>query len=471
MADTEERPAKMRKLDTATETAMDGEAQPQFADHNTDTTVPGASEADVQSPNKPAYGQPRESNAANALSPEQKAAVEAALKQATEKNPDISKSQHKKLRKKLEWEAGKESRKAYKKSKEHVKKAALAAEKEARRKAGLLPPPVKKARAPAPIAVPITLLIDCDFDSYMLDKEIMSLGQQITRSYSDVKNARYRANMVISSFGGRMRERYDTVLARHHEAWKGVTFTEKFFTEAARDAHEKMVGKEGGRLVGALAGAEQLERDKARDRANAEAEVSGVEGGESVPQVPGAMASKEESNDNVPSETPASSEAPLYPIPSEPQFVYLSSDSDQTLDRLEPYTTYIIGGIVDKNRHKGLCHARAVELGIPTAKLPIGEYMEMQSRTVLATNHVVEIMVNWLEEGDWGKAFLKAIPKRKEATLKKMRKHNETDPENQKKDEEVYGEDCDEDEEEEGRKAEEASKKEFEMIRAAVETP
>jgi tRNA (guanine9-N1)-methyltransferase len=85
---------------------------------------------------------------------------------------------------------------------------------------------------------------------------------------------------------------------------------------------------------------------------------------------------------------------------------------------LSPYSTYIVGGLVDKNRHKGICYKIAKERGIKTAKLPIGEYLEMQSRKVLATNHVVEIMVRWLECGDWGEAFMKVIPKRKGVKLR-----------------------------------------------------
>jgi tRNA (guanine9-N1)-methyltransferase len=100
--------------------------------------------------------------------------------------------------------------------------------------------------------------------------------------------------------------------------------------------------------------------------------------------------------------------------------VYLSSDSPYTLDRLEPNTSYVIGGLVDKNREKGLCYKRARELGIRTARLPIGEYMVMQSRTVLATNHVVEIMLKWLEYENWGDAFLSVIPKRKGGHLRQL---------------------------------------------------
>jgi tRNA (guanine9-N1)-methyltransferase len=105
-------------------------------------------------------------------------------------------------------------------------------------------------------------------------------------------------------------------------------------------------------------------------------------------------------------------------LQNEAETVYLTSESDYTLTELKPYSTYIIGGLVDKNREKGICYKRATKCGIKTARLPIGEFMDMQSRKVLATNHVNEIMIRWLECGDWGEAFMKVIPKRKGGRLK-----------------------------------------------------
>ena len=41
--------------------------------------------------------------------------------------------------------------------------------------------------------------------------------------------------------------------------------------------------------------------------------------------------------------------------------VYLTADSDNELGELDPAAVYIIGGIVDRNRHKQLCYNKAVE--------------------------------------------------------------------------------------------------------------
>ena len=98
--------------------------------------------------------------------------------------------------------------------------------------------------------------------------------------------------------------------------------------------------------------------------------------------------------------------------------VYLTADSEHTIHELEPGKKYIIGGIVDRNRHKNLCFEKAKRQGIAHGRLPIGDYIKMASRQVLTTNQVVEIMLEWLNQRDWEKAFMKVIPQRKLWALK-----------------------------------------------------
>jgi len=315
--------------------------------------------------------------------------------------PKMSKNQLKKLRRKQQWEEKRELRKQKRKEKLAAKRARKrAALEEARQKNGeAAVEEVRKAwETPKQqhlrsTLLPITFVIDCDFDDLMNDKERVSLGAQLTRSYSDNYRAPYRGHLAITSFGGHLKERFDTVLRRTHENWKGVRFFQEDYLHAAELAKEWMKDPQrGGKMAGVFT-----------DKTDAK--------------------------------------------PEDGEVVYLTSDSPYTLTELKPYSTYIIGGLVDKNRHKGICYKRATARGVKTAKLPIGEYIQMASRQVLATNHVVEIMLKWLELGDWGEAFIQVIPRRKGGTLKEDKRKEKEGEEGNEEEEEEEEEENDRDKE------------------------
>ncbi|EKG10545.1 tRNA (guanine-N1-)-methyltransferase eukaryotic [Macrophomina phaseolina MS6] len=318
--------------------------------------------------------------------------------------PGMTKSAWKKQKRQQEWEAGRDARKAQRKEKNKARKErkrqAHAEQEQSGGPAESSHPhrhqreAQEKLRNQKAVQLPITFVFDCSFDELMMEKEMKSLGQQITRSYSDNKNAQYRAHLAVSSFGGKLKDRFDGLLNAHYKSWKGFRVFEEDFVEVAEKAKAWMGDlKEGGRLAGVLA-------ENAAKRKKEAAE--GAEGVETV------------SSDN-----------------KEGEVVYLSSEGTEVLHELKPYSTYIIGGLVDKNRYKGICHKRATERGIKTAKLPIGEFLQMNSRSVLATNHVNEIMLQWLACGDWGEAFMKVIPKRKGGQLKSTGEEEDEDNENE----------------------------------------
>ena len=101
------------------------------------------------------------------------------------------------------------------------------------------------------------------------------------------------------------------------------------------------------------------------------------------------------------------------------RLVYLTSDSEHTLDRLEDDKIYVIGGIVDRNRLKRVAMDRANTLGVATAKFPLDVHLaKMSSTPVLACNHVFDILIKCRQyNNDWAKALEEVLPSRKEAVF------------------------------------------------------
>ncbi|XP_072542958.1 tRNA methyltransferase 10 homolog A [Salminus brasiliensis] len=105
----------------------------------------------------------------------------------------------------------------------------------------------------------------------------------------------------------------------------------------------------------------------------------------------------------------------FHEVLSKEDLVYLTSDSPNVLQELDENKAYVIGGLVDHNHHKGISFERAKELGIAHAQLPLGSFVKMNSRKVLAVNHVFEILLAYLEKRDWREAFFTVLPQRKGA--------------------------------------------------------
>lgn len=98
--------------------------------------------------------------------------------------------------------------------------------------------------------------------------------------------------------------------------------------------------------------------------------------------------------------------------------VYLTSESENVITSLDDSKVYVIGGLVDHNVYKGLCHKLAVEKGIKHAKLPIDDFIEMKTRKVLTVDHVYQILLGVATGKSWKDSFLSVIPARKGATSK-----------------------------------------------------
>jgi tRNA (guanine9-N1)-methyltransferase len=356
--ETQERPAKVRRLSNSTDVASSApflDNPSSLSEHpptqNGDNVNEPPSESnDTSEGNKPQEG--------DILAI--KANLEGTSEQLQTSSQPLSKNALKKLRKRQEWEAGREERKVKRRERHKEKKERQRETKKEQAAAGIVPAPIPVR--PQATTLPITFILDCGFDDLMKEKERISLSSQLTRCYADNARAPYRAHIALSSFGGWMKDRFEGLLRGHYKNWKGVRTYGEGFAEVAQKASVLMAGPRGGQLRGALS----------------DSQVT----------------------------------------PEEGEVVYLTADTEETLTELKPYSTYIIGGIVDKNRHKGLCYKRAKEAGIRTAKLPIGEYIEMSHRAVLTTNQVNEIMLRWLEYKHWGEAFMKAIPSRKGGKLK-----------------------------------------------------
>ncbi|XP_054664985.1 tRNA methyltransferase 10 homolog B isoform X2 [Grus americana] len=98
----------------------------------------------------------------------------------------------------------------------------------------------------------------------------------------------------------------------------------------------------------------------------------------------------------------------LFPLDA---IVYLTPDSENVLEDIDPSKVYVLGGLVDESIHKKLTLQRAQEQSLQTARLPIREYMvktinakNYHSET-LAINQVFDVLSTYYETRSWPAAL------------------------------------------------------------------
>ncbi|EJD01535.1 uncharacterized protein FOMMEDRAFT_89981 [Fomitiporia mediterranea MF3/22] len=220
-------------------------------------------------------------------------------------------------------------------------------------------PARKKVKPSGPVRTfKARVVIDLGFDSYMTDREVASMNSQLAFCYSANRHATCPfETLLFTSLSGRLRTRLEEQNNAGYKRWTSCEWWDEGYERLWRDESTTENTSED----------DEVEVDKGkRSRSSKEA------------------------------------------------VVYLTADADDELEELRESETYILGGIVDRNRHKFLCQKKAKESGIRTARLPIGKYLaEMKTRKVLTVNQVFEILVHWTENRDWKAAIYSVMPKRK----------------------------------------------------------
>lgn len=217
---------------------------------------------------------------------------------------------------------------------------------------------------------PGAIVVDLGFDSLMTDNEITSMCSQLTYVYAANRTAKCPvASVLHTGFSPEASPRlWEKMGKLQWHRWNRMSFWE------------------GG--VDALAGAMRTQAGEgAATEANgggATGETNGEESGTS-----GQATNPPPSSEPDRGPSTADLSDPRIPFPATRQLVYLSADAEEELSTLSEDEVYIIGGIVDRNRHKNLCQNKAEQLGIRTARLPIGTFIEnLPTRKVLTVNQV-----------------------------------------------------------------------------------
>lgn len=274
----------------------------------------------------------------------------------TDKQPiqsSLSKSQLKKLKKREKWLDQRGERRKLEREKQKAKRRAAAEE---RNKLGLERLAAPKIRLMSESNNKFRVVIDMDFEEFMTEAETGASAKQVARIYSLNRHAENPCQLHVSSFKGKIEQTFATKNTGYKN-WDCHMHADDYLNIFKTSDHQ---------------------RSSLMD---------------------------DDYDDNEES--------------FRKKFVYLTGDAQEDLPDVEEILKddskiFIIGGLVDHNRHKMLCYTKASDKNISTARLPIAKYVKLSQRSILSTVAVFEIMLNILgSQMTWSEALHQAIPKRK----------------------------------------------------------
>lgn len=298
----------------------------------------------------------------------------------------------KKIKREQDWEKKKQAYKQQKKEKEKIKNQKKKQEEENLKKTNpelykilfptqiVLNPPKKELQKKylENIRKGIIIVIDCGFEKLMNEKDILSLTRQITDCYSINKKAEKPFNLIIYDVGPKLKS---TLVKNNCEKWLGFKFIEEGKYENIKEFLEKEFNNNNE------VNNELIASDNVNLSLNCDNNLFA-----------GCKQSFYNSEEILKSEN----------------IVYLTGDSENEICELLPNKVYIIGGLVDRNKLKLITYNKANEIGISHARLPIGDFLNLKTSKILATNHVFGILSYFVnKKSDWKESFTSIIPKRK----------------------------------------------------------
>ena len=307
----------------------------------------------------------------------------------------------------------------------------------------------EKARWDAALLRGVPIVIDCSFDALMTRKEANSMVQQCAQMYGTNRASDAPARVYLTSLNER------------DDLWRGLSRIVGFadwrlwahtadYLSLFRDGREDGVADirgagarawcapapaSGSGLISTAAPAGAAGGNEAEESGEGGTTVSDLAVGQKTdPEVGAAVSGAAAISDAAAAATAAASSdasSAAAPTPAATaasglsRLVYLSADSPHTLTRLalDGSELYVIGGIVDRNRHKGLTLAKAEAAGIRHARLPLDGDASVSGCAMLTTLHVFQILLHVAAAGGgggangskvWAAAVARIVPARKQ---------------------------------------------------------